>query len=160
MIYFAQFPTGGIKIGFSDNPPQRIKQLEAHYGVPLSVLAVLPGDRAMEAEWHERFASARLGRTEQFQPVPELMAAIGCPLLVGANPEAIEVVPPCRSHENVIRLSPEAVRWARIASGYTGESMAEYVSRLVAEGAKRDAERLHAEATSEQTPPKRKGPDR
>lgn len=46
-----------------------------------------------------------------------------------------------------VRLTEEAVRWARIASGYTGESMTEYVSRLVAEHAKRDAERLHKEAT-------------
>jgi hypothetical protein len=51
-----------------------------------------------------------------------------------------------------VRLTDEAIKWARIASGYTGESMAEYVSRLVVEHAKRDAERLHAEATSERTP--------
>lgn len=46
-----------------------------------------------------------------------------------------------------VRLSDDAIRWARIASGYTGESMAEYVSRLVEEHARHDAERLHAEAT-------------
>jgi hypothetical protein len=51
-----------------------------------------------------------------------------------------------------VRLSDEAIRWARIASGYTGESMAEYVSRLVAEHAKADANRLHAEAASEAKP--------
>ena len=48
-----------------------------------------------------------------------------------------------------VRLSGEAIRWARIASGYTGESMAEYVSRIVEERAKEDARRLHAEATEE-----------
>ncbi len=48
-----------------------------------------------------------------------------------------------------VRMSDEAIRWARIASGYTGESMAEYVSRVVAERGKIDAERLHAEATAE-----------
>ena len=46
-----------------------------------------------------------------------------------------------------VRLTEEAMRWARIASGYTGESMAEYVSRIVLERGKADAERLHAEAT-------------
>jgi hypothetical protein len=46
-----------------------------------------------------------------------------------------------------VRLSDEAVRWARIASGYTGESMAEYVSRVVAEVARKDADRLHGEAS-------------
>ena len=44
-----------------------------------------------------------------------------------------------------VRMSDEAVKWARIASGYTGESMAEYVSRIVAERGKLDADRLHAE---------------
>jgi len=47
-----------------------------------------------------------------------------------------------------VRMSDEAVKWARIASGYTGESMAEYVSRIVAERGKQDAERLHAEITA------------
>jgi hypothetical protein len=48
-----------------------------------------------------------------------------------------------------VRLSGEAIRWARIASGYTGESMAEYVSRIVEERAKEDAKRLHAEVVGE-----------
>jgi hypothetical protein len=48
-----------------------------------------------------------------------------------------------------VRLSVEAIRWARIASGYTGESMAEYVSRIVEERAKEDAKRLHAEVAGE-----------
>jgi len=48
-----------------------------------------------------------------------------------------------------IRLTDDAVKWARIASGYTGESMAEYASRVVAERGKEDAGRLHAEATVE-----------
>lgn len=45
-----------------------------------------------------------------------------------------------------VRLTEEAVRWARIASGYTGESVAEYVSRVVAERGEQDANKLHAEA--------------
>jgi hypothetical protein len=52
-----------------------------------------------------------------------------------------------------VRLSDEAIKWARIASGYTGESMTEYVSRIVAERGREDAERLHAEATANE--PKR-----
>lgn len=47
-----------------------------------------------------------------------------------------------------VRLSEEAIRWARIASGYTGEAMVEYVSRIVVERGKADAERLHAEVTA------------
>ena len=53
-----------------------------------------------------------------------------------------------------VRLTDEAIRWARIASGYTGESMAEYVSRVIVERGQQDAERLHAEATKPRTKPK------
>lgn len=56
-----------------------------------------------------------------------------------------------------VRIDEEALRWARIASGYTGESMSEYISRIVAERARQDAERLHIEATST-TKPKRTKP--
>jgi hypothetical protein len=44
-----------------------------------------------------------------------------------------------------VRVSDEALKLARIASGYTGESVAEYISRVVADQAKQDSERLHAE---------------
>jgi hypothetical protein len=57
-----------------------------------------------------------------------------------------------------VRLSAEAIRWARIASGYLGESMAEYVSRVVEEKSKEDAARLHVEAmkeTQEKSEPKK-----
>jgi hypothetical protein len=56
-----------------------------------------------------------------------------------------------------VRLTDEAVKWARIASGYTGESMTEYVSRIVAERGKQDAERLHAEMTGGSPKRPRKG---
>ena len=55
-----------------------------------------------------------------------------------------------------VRMSDEAVKWARIASGYTGESMAEYVSRVVAERGKQDADRLHAEMSAGTAKPPRK----
>ncbi len=44
-----------------------------------------------------------------------------------------------------VRLSDEAIRWARIASGYTGESMSGYVSRIVVERGREDADRYHDE---------------
>ncbi|OJW20476.1 MAG: hypothetical protein BGO49_04505 [Planctomycetales bacterium 71-10] len=47
---------------------------------------------------------------------------------------------------STVRLTPESLKWAKIASGYTGESVAEYISRTIVETAQRDAERLHAEA--------------
>jgi hypothetical protein len=57
------------------------------------------------------------------------------------------VMAPKAQKTTPVRLTEEAIRWARIASGYTGESMAEYVSRVVAERGREDAERLHAEVT-------------
>jgi hypothetical protein len=56
-----------------------------------------------------------------------------------------------------VRLTDEAIKWARIASGYTGESMSEYVSRIVAERGKADADRLHAEMASEKPTPRPRG---
>lgn len=52
-----------------------------------------------------------------------------------------------------VRLTEEAMELAKIAAGYTGESMAEYVSRIVAERAAQDAERLHAERFKRGKPP-------
>ena len=48
-----------------------------------------------------------------------------------------------------VRLTPEADRLAEIASGYTGESKAEYISRVISEAAVRDIERGHAALSRE-----------
>jgi len=48
-----------------------------------------------------------------------------------------------------VRLTDESIRWARIASGYTGESVSEYVSRIIEEQGRADVERLHAETALE-----------
>jgi hypothetical protein len=48
-----------------------------------------------------------------------------------------------------VRLSTEADRLAEIASGYTGESKAEYVSRVVAEAARRDITEGHVKLARE-----------
>ena len=47
-----------------------------------------------------------------------------------------------------VRIDDEAIKWARIASGYTGESVTEYISRKIKEVGMGDAERLHAETMS------------
>ena len=52
-----------------------------------------------------------------------------------------------------VRLTTESDRLAEIASGYTGESKAEYVSRVVAEAARRDISKGHAELEIELNPP-------
>jgi hypothetical protein len=91
MIYFVQPLDGGpVKIGYSDDVAGRVKSLEHHYGQPLSLLATMDGGREQEKQIHARFAHLRFGRTEQFRPAPDLMAFIGRPLLVSANPDSVE----------------------------------------------------------------------
>lgn len=93
MVYFVQAVDGGpIKIGFSENLGRRIKQLESTYKTPLVLLKTVRGCRKKEAEIHARFSHLRLGNTEQFQPASDLMTFIGRPLLVGANPDAVEMM--------------------------------------------------------------------
>lgn len=100
MIYFVQAVDGGpVKIGYSADVPLRVRQLEAHYRKPLAILATMPGGREQEAEIHARFdhlrfkSSARGRHPEQFRPAPDLMAFIGRPLLVSADPSAVEAMP-------------------------------------------------------------------
>ena len=62
--------------------------------------------------------------------------------------DTLEVPTMAKAQKTVpVRLGEDAIKWARIASGYTGESMSEYVTRVIAERGKTDAERLHAEVT-------------
>jgi hypothetical protein len=94
MIYFLQPVDGGpVKIGFTDDLDTRRKALESRYGQPLALLTTLDGGREREGELFARFAHLRFGRTEQFRPAPELFEFIGRPLLVSANPDAVEVMP-------------------------------------------------------------------
>lgn len=51
-----------------------------------------------------------------------------------------------------VRVTDEAMKWARIASGYTGEAVSEYVSRVITERGKDDVDRLHAQVKGEKTP--------
>ena len=93
VIYFLQPIDGGpVKIGHTADVAARLHQLELHYGRPMALLATMEGGRNEEQALHERFAHLRLGRTEQFRPDRELMEFIGRPLLVGANPDAVEAL--------------------------------------------------------------------
>jgi hypothetical protein len=104
MIYFAQLPTGSIKIGCSSDVDGRLRGLESYYGAPLTLLATMEGEREREAEIHGRFAHHRIGRTEQFRPGADLMAFIGQPLLVDANPDA------AKERTNMALLASRAIR--------------------------------------------------
>ncbi len=137
MIYFMQSPDGGpVKIGYSGDVEARARQLESHYGKPLAVLATVPGDRAEEAEMHRRFAHLRLGRTEQFRPAPELMDFIGRPLLVGANPDAVEAIEPLAT-QVTLKGSPEWSQWLGELSTKLRTTKAGIIDRALTELAER-----------------------
>lgn len=78
MIYFIESGTlGNVKIGFTIHPPSaRLASLQTASDRPLRLLASAPGDRQVEARWHERWSHLRVpgaGR-EWFRRTPELMA--------------------------------------------------------------------------------------
>ena len=157
-IYFAQATDGGpIKIGCSVNVPFRIKQLEAHYGQSLALLATMPGGVEDEKAIHARFAGHRLGKTEQFQPVAEIMAFIGRPLLVAADPDAVEVMPkaPPRKRQGpggrpnrgriahlYQRVSPEWLAWVNGFAAKQKQPVADLIAAALEVHAKLEGYKL------------------
>ena len=116
MIYFAQPIEGGpVKIGFTSDVDARLRQLEVYYGRPLALLGIMEGDRDEERSIHGRFAHLRFGRTEQFRPAADLMAFIGRPLLVGANPYATEVLLPPKFAIINLKGTQEQADWLEAA---------------------------------------------
>lgn len=59
-----------------------------------------------------------------------------------AEPMAKKAAKPAANPQTSVRISEEALRWARIVCGYTGEPLGEYVSKLVIDKAKPEAKRL------------------
>ncbi len=75
-VYFIQVGTGGpIKIGFSQDPTQRLASIQHHHPTELRLLAIMSGGLAEELELHRRFAPHRL-RGEWFAPAHELVAFV------------------------------------------------------------------------------------
>jgi hypothetical protein len=134
MIYFMQPVDGGpVKIGSSDDVEARRRVLEGHYGRPLVVLGTMSGGKPEEMDLHRRFAHLRLGRTEQFRPGADLMEFIGRPLLVGANPGAVETMEPANKPNGlVIRGSVEWRDWLKRAAEFERTTVAELIDRAAA----------------------------
>lgn len=65
MIYFVQRADGAIKIGFTDNFQNRLKQLEDQYGA-LKLLGLMDGGMREERWVHERFSRFRVEKREWF----------------------------------------------------------------------------------------------
>lgn len=67
-VYFIQGECGGaIKIGYSKNVTQRLKELQTGYPDILKVIKIIPGNEAREALIHEELAGYRLNG-EWFRP--------------------------------------------------------------------------------------------
>lgn len=72
-VYFAQGQDGGpIKIGYSRETERRLRELQRGSPVPLRMLRVVPGSRALEIALHAHFSSDRL-HGEWFAPTSELL---------------------------------------------------------------------------------------
>jgi hypothetical protein len=135
VIYFLQSIDGSpIKIGCSRDVDNRRTQLETYYGCPLAILGTRPGGKTEERAIHEQFSHLRLGRTEQFKPAADLMEFIGRPLLVGANPAAVEALSQPKTIR--IRATGEWVAWLERAAKHCRTDVAKFLDKAAAEYAK------------------------
>jgi hypothetical protein len=70
-VYFVGAAERFVKIGYTSNLTSRVCDLQGANPMPLRVLAYVGGDRALEREYHRRFASAR-HFYEWFNLTPEI----------------------------------------------------------------------------------------
>lgn len=140
MIYFAQLPTGSIKIGYSEDVEARLNQLEKHYRQPLSLLHTMEGDLDTEREIHQRFTHLRFGNSEQFRPGDDLMTFIGKPLLVSVNVALVEAVGTTRD-DVVVKIDKRIAAKARFVASDRNIPAAEYLSDLLRALVDRDFEK-------------------
>ena len=76
MVYFIQSVNGGpIKIGYSNNVNERIRELQTASPYKLILLAAIVGGVRMENDIHKQFSKYRM-RGEWFKPAKELMEFI------------------------------------------------------------------------------------
>jgi hypothetical protein len=77
MIYFAQATDGGpIKIGTSDHPEKRVKDIGARINKDMRIIGLTKGQIEEERKLHERFSNSRVGDSEWFMPDVELVEFI------------------------------------------------------------------------------------
>lgn len=75
-VYFIQAGSDGpIKIGCARDVIKRRGQLQISHPSALRILLTIPGNQALEAELHVKFAAAHV-RGEWFSPTAELLAFI------------------------------------------------------------------------------------
>lgn len=115
-VYFIQAEHGGpVKIGWSDSPSYRLRELQTGNPYKLVIRKTLPGGPTREAEVHEDFAHARIGASEWFKPVPELC------LLCGCRADEVESVP--REKTKPAKREPRPKSEAQILEDRHAETM-------------------------------------
>lgn len=72
-VYYVRLTGDRVKIGWSRDPDARVATFRAR---PEDVLAVEPGDMALEARRHRQFSDERIGRSEDFEHSAQLAAHI------------------------------------------------------------------------------------
>lgn len=71
VVYYLRLASGHIKIGYTTNIKQRMANLRCSDD---ALLATEPGGREVEARRHAQFADERIGRKEDFEASPRLLA--------------------------------------------------------------------------------------
>ena len=74
-LYIIRSAAGPIKIGVSQSPAKRLKQLQTAHPYKLEIACIVPGGARLEISYHERFAAHRL-EGEWFAPHPAILAEI------------------------------------------------------------------------------------
>ncbi|MGZ6104023.1 MAG: GIY-YIG nuclease family protein [Vulcanimicrobiaceae bacterium] len=72
-VYLMQIGADSVKIGFSEHPQRRMRELQPEYGDRIKLKACFVGDPQAERFAHRRFASLRI-RNELFYPHPVIDA--------------------------------------------------------------------------------------
>lgn len=76
VVYFVQGSTGGpIKIGYTTNMCNRLKELQTGFPDTLVILCAKKGYSKEEGEYHKAFEEFKL-KGEWFKPVPEILSTI------------------------------------------------------------------------------------
>lgn len=66
-VYFIEaVGTNRVKIGYAENPDERVLELQTGSPYPLRLLFSVPGDRAVESEYHTRYSHSRIDNSEWF----------------------------------------------------------------------------------------------
>lgn len=139
MIYFAQTPTGSIKIGLSRRVTKRLSDLEQAWDTWLTPLATMPGDYRREQEIHRQFKHLRIGHTEQFRPGPDLMKFIGKHRVTHINPDTVGAFSPCSLNLHSVPIDYGVWRSAKWIAKSRGITLTEYVTGLLRPLVNRDS---------------------